>query len=318
MTCRRDGWLSANTVRTSVSRPCPAASDTLFGRAEGPTRCAQSLCNWAKASCIPRVCSRARVSAMRARTMPSSPRQPSTATNPSTLMATSSSTKVNPLCLAARAPLFSIDLLRIRHHLDQLDDAPLGILRVEDTDFDAAEEGVRCGEYVFFAHQTQLALHAIEAALTQCRPFMGQTDLRQLVFGRPGRHHRSAQVTAVLRQTADRTQTGAQCRTDNHQRHQHFEQSEACATANIEHSIIRIRDNHSVRADASTSLSCRKAQHRSHPFVVRYRTITDVSKLKATLKLIPFDNLRTGFDMHCLPCAEAPEVSKGETSGRTV
>src|ERR1019366_3677234 len=232
MTCRRDGWLSANTVRTSVSRPCPAASGTLFRRAEGPTRCAQSLCNWA--------------------------------------MATSSSTRVNPLCLAARAPLFSIDLLRIRHHLDQLDDAPLGILRVEDTDFDAAEEGVRCGEYVFFAQQMQLALHAIEAALTQCRPFMGQTDLRQLVFGRPSRHHRSAQVTAVLRQTADRTQTGAQCRTDNHQRHQHFEQSEACATANIEHSIIR--DNHSVRADASTSLSCRKAQHRAHPFVVRYRT----------------------------------------------
>src|SRR5450755_2409802 len=185
MTCRRDGWLSANTVRTSVSRPCPAASGTLFGRAEGPTRCAQSLCNWAKASCIPRVCSRSLVTAIRARTMLSSPRQPSTATNPSTLIATSNSTRVSPHC-------FVIDLLRIRHHLGQLDDAPLVILRVSgilcihDTDFDAAEEGVRCGKYVFFAHQMQFALRAIESALSQCWPFMGQPDLRQLVFGRPG------------------------------------------------------------------------------------------------------------------------------------
>src|SRR5450759_1242298 len=229
MTCRRDGWLSANTVRTSVSCPCPTASGILFGRADGLTRCAQSLCNWAKASCIPRVCSRSLVSAMRARTMLSSPRQPSTATNPSTLMATSSSTTVNPLCLVARAPLGSIDLLRIRHHLGQLDDAPPVILCIQDTDFDAAEEGVRSSEYIFFANQTQLALGAIESALTQFRPFMGQTDLRQPVLGRPGRHHRSAQVAAVLRQAADGSQACAQCRTDNDQCHQYFEQSKSCA-----------------------------------------------------------------------------------------
>jgi hypothetical protein len=46
----------------------------------GAIMCSQSLCIWAKASCMPRVCSISPVSATRERTMPSRPRQPSTAT----------------------------------------------------------------------------------------------------------------------------------------------------------------------------------------------------------------------------------------------
>src|SRR4030067_3503533 len=162
MTCSRDGWLSANTVRTSISLSCTMVSDGLFCRDRGSARCVESFCNWAKAICIPRVCSISAVSATRERTMLSSPRQPSTATNPSTLMATSSSTRVKPRCRPAPPP--APGALRIRHHLGQLDDAPrrilfvAGILCVKDAYLDAAEVRVWRGEYVFFARQQQLAV----------------------------------------------------------------------------------------------------------------------------------------------------------------
>src|SRR5438309_656368 len=58
--------------------------------------CSQSLCIWANASCMPRVVSICSVRAMRERTIPSRPRQPSTATMARMLIATSSSTRVKP------------------------------------------------------------------------------------------------------------------------------------------------------------------------------------------------------------------------------
>src|SRR4051794_36016913 len=194
-----------------LRRPLSTTSGVRLGICVLLAMWAQSLCNWANANCIPRVCSRSAVSAMRARTMPSRPRQPSTATIARMLIATSSSIKVSPRIRRERGPPSRrLRSERIRHHLSQLDDAPLRIVRIEYADLDPAECGIGRRQHVFLADQAQLALGAIEVAPAQLGPLPRQANLRQAVFGGPGRHHRCAQIAAVLGQAADRAQTGAE------------------------------------------------------------------------------------------------------------
>src|SRR3569833_2490274 len=213
------------------SRPCSAASGARPGSRSGVAICEQSLCICAKASCMPRVCSMLPVKPLRARTIPSSPRQPSTATKASTLIATSSFISVNPVWLESRDGLAfhaagRRNLQAIVHHLRQFDDAPLRIGGIEHADFDPPEQRVRRRKHVFFAHQMQLALRAIKTALPQRRFFACLLVLCVPVFGGPGSHRLSAQVAAVLRQAADCAQARSQRGANDDERHEDFEQGE--------------------------------------------------------------------------------------------
>ncbi len=105
-TCTREASFSASTVRTSVRPPLVAAMFWRLCSCTAGARCSRSFCSCAKASCWPRVCSICALSRVRERTMPSSPRQPSTATMARMVIATSSSISVKPrargVCRRAR------------------------------------------------------------------------------------------------------------------------------------------------------------------------------------------------------------------------
>src|SRR5450830_1177752 len=109
---------------------------------------------------MPRVCSISVVNAMRERTMPSSPRQPSIATIARMVIAMIISTSVKP-----EEDFCGTLLTHIRHHLRQVDDTPFGVAGIEHRDFDAAKIGIRRAHHVLFAAQLQLPLRAIEGAI---------------------------------------------------------------------------------------------------------------------------------------------------------
>src|SRR5450830_165241 len=131
---------------------------------------------------MPRVCSSSAFNATRARTMPSSPRQPISATIASMLMATNNSMSVKP-AIAGDKRYADVVLTAMRYYLHHLDDLLLRCATVDHIDFDPAEIGIRCGQYVLIAQQWKFSLWASKATIADCRPLRRKANLHQAIFG---------------------------------------------------------------------------------------------------------------------------------------